>query len=265
MGYLENPIRLWLPKPLGVLASILPAGRSKWFARCLTAISALDRYPRMTIRIRITGQVLVRASPIGFIGHNPDLGKGLKIGAPTCLDQGRLCVYVLHQTGRWGLLRLLRSRGTHERRARHGASSSRRQSWRWPLLQVLDSRLHPPYGGLQCYDAGFGHLDVGLGLWWGVRPHAPQNFMPSGFLKPQLGQRMHALSCASMQATKRRASRSPDAPLRREGWMGCQYFRPGLMSSEMHQVTPALRWRGEVVLPRCSGLPRWNGQLLDSA
>jgi diacylglycerol kinase family enzyme len=147
------------------------AGRSQWFARCLTAISAPARYPRMTIHIRITGQVLVRANPIGFIGHYPDLGKGLKIGAPTCLDQGRLCVYVWHQTGRWGLLRLLRSRGTHERGARHGASSSRRQSWRRPLLQVLDSRPHPPHGGLQCYDAGFGHLDVGLGLWRGVRPH----------------------------------------------------------------------------------------------
>jgi diacylglycerol kinase family enzyme len=49
----------------------------------------------------------VRASPIVFIGNNEYLVKGLKIGARTCLDQGRLGVYVLHQTGRWGLLRLL--------------------------------------------------------------------------------------------------------------------------------------------------------------
>ena len=31
------------------------AGRSKWFARGVTAISAPDRYPRMAIHIRITG------------------------------------------------------------------------------------------------------------------------------------------------------------------------------------------------------------------
>ena len=40
--------------------------------------------------------------PHGFKGNNENLMKGLKIGARTCLDQGRLCVYVLHQTGRWG-------------------------------------------------------------------------------------------------------------------------------------------------------------------
>lgn len=82
-------------------------GRSKWLALCLAAIRALYRYPRVRVHIRVDGQALVRTTPIVFIENNEYLVKGLKIGARTCLDQGRLCVYVLHQTGRWGLLRLL--------------------------------------------------------------------------------------------------------------------------------------------------------------
>src|SRR5262245_43426484 len=69
-------------------------------------------------------------------------------------------------------------------------------------------------------------------------PHSPQNFRPSGLSKPQLGQRMGAPSGASVQAARKRASRSPDAPLRREWWTVCQYSTPGPVSSEKHAMAP---------------------------
>lgn len=82
-------------------------GRSKWFALCLAALRVLYRYPRVSVHIRVDGQALVRMSPLLFVGNNEYSLEGRQLGARTCLDQGRLCVYVLHQTGRWGLLRLL--------------------------------------------------------------------------------------------------------------------------------------------------------------
>jgi YegS/Rv2252/BmrU family lipid kinase len=82
-------------------------GWSKWLAFGFAALKVLYRYPRVQVRVHLDGRELVRTSPLLFVGNNEYLLEGLNLGARRCLDQGLLCVYVLHQTGRWGILRLL--------------------------------------------------------------------------------------------------------------------------------------------------------------
>lgn len=81
-------------------------GRGKWFALCLAALTVVGRYPLLRVRISVDGHELVRTTPIIFVGNNEYELAGLNMGARKCLDMGCLSVYVSHQTGRWGLLRL---------------------------------------------------------------------------------------------------------------------------------------------------------------
>ncbi len=79
-----------------------------WLAFCLAALTVPYRDPRVKIRVRLDGQELVRASPMLFVGNNEYALEGFTMGARKTLDQRLLGVYVLHQTGRWGILRLFR-------------------------------------------------------------------------------------------------------------------------------------------------------------
>jgi diacylglycerol kinase family enzyme len=66
----------------------------------------LHRYPLQRVRVNVDGHELVRTTPIVFVGNNEYALEGLNMGARKSLDKGCLAVYVLHRTGRWGLLRL---------------------------------------------------------------------------------------------------------------------------------------------------------------
>jgi YegS/Rv2252/BmrU family lipid kinase len=81
-------------------------GRGKWFAFCLAALAVLRRYPLLRVRVSVDGHELVRTTPIIFVGNNEYELEGLNMGVRKGLDKGCLSVYVLHRTGRWGLLRL---------------------------------------------------------------------------------------------------------------------------------------------------------------
>ena len=81
-------------------------GRSKWVAFFSAALTVLFRYPRLIVRLSTDGQELVRTTPIVFVGNNEYELEGLNLGMRKCLNAGRLFLYVLHHTGRWGLVRL---------------------------------------------------------------------------------------------------------------------------------------------------------------
>jgi diacylglycerol kinase family enzyme len=81
-------------------------GKAKWPAFFSAALAALQRYPVLRVRLRGDGQQLNRKTPVVFVGNNEYEIQGLNLGARSCLNGGRLCLYVLHDTGRWGLLRL---------------------------------------------------------------------------------------------------------------------------------------------------------------
>jgi diacylglycerol kinase family enzyme len=81
-------------------------GRGKWPAFCLAVLSALKRYPFLSVRLEADGQARVRRTPFVFIGNNAYQMQGLNIGERTRLDEGRLSLYVAQGPTRLGLLRL---------------------------------------------------------------------------------------------------------------------------------------------------------------
>ncbi len=82
-------------------------GRGKWSAAFWAAIAVLRRYPFLLIKLTIDGKELTRKTPFVFVGNNEYEMDSFNIGGRKCLDAGNLSVYVLHRTGRMGLVRLV--------------------------------------------------------------------------------------------------------------------------------------------------------------
>lgn len=81
-------------------------GRGKWSAAFWAAIAVLRRYPFLLVKLTIDGKELTRKTPFVFVGNNEYEMDSFNIGGRKCLDAGNLSVYVLHRTGRMGLVRL---------------------------------------------------------------------------------------------------------------------------------------------------------------
>ncbi len=81
-------------------------GRGKWPAAAWATVSALRRYPFLSVRVRVDGDEHARRTPFVFIGNNEYTMTGLSIGARKALDGGTLSLYVAQRPGRLGLLRL---------------------------------------------------------------------------------------------------------------------------------------------------------------
>jgi diacylglycerol kinase family enzyme len=80
-------------------------GRGKWPAALWAGVSALRRYPFLSMRFDVNGEHLARRTPFVFIGNNPYTMEGLSIGARERLDAGVLSLYVAQRPTRFGLLR----------------------------------------------------------------------------------------------------------------------------------------------------------------
>ncbi len=81
-------------------------GRGKWSAAFWAATSILRRYPFLKIKVCIDGKEVKRKTPFVFVGNNEYEMDFLNIGTRKCMDDGKLSVYILHRTGRFGLLML---------------------------------------------------------------------------------------------------------------------------------------------------------------
>ncbi len=80
-------------------------GRGKWLAAAWASVSALRRFPFLSVQLTVDGKRLVRRTPFVFIGNNEYLMEGFSIGERARLDAGTLSLYVAQRPGRWGLLR----------------------------------------------------------------------------------------------------------------------------------------------------------------
>jgi diacylglycerol kinase family enzyme len=80
-------------------------GRGKWPAALWATLSALRRYPILSVKLLVDGDRLARHTPFVFIGNNEYRMEGLSIGERACLDAGTLSLYVAQHPGRLGLLR----------------------------------------------------------------------------------------------------------------------------------------------------------------
>jgi len=81
-------------------------GLGKWPAFAWAAATAFRRFPFLTLRLEVDGRDLHRKTPLLFVGNNTYEMEGLHIGRRSSLQEGRLCLYITHRTGRLGLLRL---------------------------------------------------------------------------------------------------------------------------------------------------------------
>jgi diacylglycerol kinase family enzyme len=81
-------------------------GRGKWLAFMSAAVGMIHRYPVLFVRLTTDTSELARRTAIVFVGNNEYQLEGLDMGARSCLDKGQLHIYVLRDTGTWGLVRL---------------------------------------------------------------------------------------------------------------------------------------------------------------
>ncbi|MBA2621969.1 MAG: diacylglycerol kinase family lipid kinase [Acidobacteria bacterium] len=81
-------------------------GRGKWSAAFWAATSILRRYPFLNIKLKVEDKEVVRKTPFVFVGNNEYAMDFLNIGKRERLTDGKLSVYLLHRTGRAGLLML---------------------------------------------------------------------------------------------------------------------------------------------------------------
>jgi diacylglycerol kinase family enzyme len=81
-------------------------GRGKWHAFVWAMLRALRRFPFLNLRIIVNGQQLARTTAFLFVGNNEYEISGFNLGGRTCINRGRLGLYLAHRTGRFGLFRL---------------------------------------------------------------------------------------------------------------------------------------------------------------
>jgi diacylglycerol kinase family enzyme len=80
-------------------------GWPKWVASTSALFRTLRQYAPFRAYIIADGKRLTRRTPILFVGNNEYQIEGRSLGSRRCLDTGRLCLYVLHNTGPWGLFK----------------------------------------------------------------------------------------------------------------------------------------------------------------
>ena len=77
--------------------------RGKWPAFAWAFLSALKRFPFMTLRIDVDGLESEIKTPFLFVGNNPYEINGLNIGRRQSLQGGTLSIYYAERAGRWRL------------------------------------------------------------------------------------------------------------------------------------------------------------------
>ena len=80
-------------------------GRSKWLAMISALYRTVRQYTVFQVRVTADGRRFRRRTPILFVGNNEYQIEGRSLGARHCLNSGKLCLYVLHNTGPWGLIK----------------------------------------------------------------------------------------------------------------------------------------------------------------
>ncbi len=81
-------------------------GWRKWPAFVWAAISALRRYPFVSVRVSVDGKPVTTRTPFVFVGNNQYVMERLNIGTRERLDAGELSLYMTRGMGRFGLVRL---------------------------------------------------------------------------------------------------------------------------------------------------------------
>lgn len=81
-------------------------GSKKWPAFARAALYAFRRYPFLKLRLKLEGRERVFKTPFVFVGNNEYQVTGLGFGGRTCMNNGKLGLYLGNRTSRLGLVRL---------------------------------------------------------------------------------------------------------------------------------------------------------------
>jgi YegS/Rv2252/BmrU family lipid kinase len=81
-------------------------GKSKWRALASAVLRVTERPHGLAVRIATEGEEALRRTPFVFVGNNPYIMEGFRIGARAGLEQGQLAVYLGRRRGRLALVRM---------------------------------------------------------------------------------------------------------------------------------------------------------------
>jgi len=82
-------------------------GRGKWSAAFWASLQIFRRSRLLKVRIELDGKQFLRKTPFVFVGNNEYEMDLYNIGRRPELDEGKLSVYFLHRSGRWGVIMLM--------------------------------------------------------------------------------------------------------------------------------------------------------------
>lgn len=82
-------------------------GYGKWRAAAWAALRIFRLSPFLRVRIELDGKIFLRRTPFVFVGNNEYEMDLYNIGRRPVLNGGKLSVYFLHRSGRWGVILLL--------------------------------------------------------------------------------------------------------------------------------------------------------------
>lgn len=82
-------------------------GSGKWNAAFWAALRMFRLSPFLKVNIELAGRQFQRKTPFVFVGNNDYEMNLYNIGRRPALDNGKLSVYFLHRSGRWGVMLLL--------------------------------------------------------------------------------------------------------------------------------------------------------------
>ena len=82
------------------------SGYGKWAAFVRATIETVRRYTPLHVKLKIEGKEIMRRTPVVFVGNNEYEMEIFNVGGRKCLDAGKLSLYLLHRTGKFGLLRI---------------------------------------------------------------------------------------------------------------------------------------------------------------
>jgi diacylglycerol kinase family enzyme len=83
-------------------------GWLKWLVAILVTIKVLARHRAMGIRLEVDDAVILRRTPIVFVGNNEYRAAGLAAGSRPSIAGGRLAIYIVNAGARRHPIRLLR-------------------------------------------------------------------------------------------------------------------------------------------------------------
>jgi YegS/Rv2252/BmrU family lipid kinase len=82
-------------------------GYGKWRAALWAALRIFSRGRFVKVKITLDDQTFFRKTPFVFVGNNRYEMDLYNIGRRVALDDGKISVYFLHRSGRWGVIMLI--------------------------------------------------------------------------------------------------------------------------------------------------------------